>query len=506
MRDGGEDDPVRAQQAMQQPHQQPGQQAPQQPGRQGGGSSDPQVLALVSEGHGPSGAPQLVLAAPDGTRFVLSVDAAVRAAVRRAGPMTAPVPQVREPLRPRDIQARIRAGETAEEVAESSGVPVDQVRRYEGPVLAERAHVAALAREAHVRSTASASRPVLDDLVRQRLAARGVDAAVAVWDAWRREDAWAVQVSFSAGGRERAAQWSFDPASTVLEPLDDEARWLSSAQDPDTATGRRLSAVRVYDVETDGGVREVPVVPAPPLLPDVAPPDDVAARTMELLDALRERRGRRVPLMDLETPDEEWEGEEDDDLVSALLDLPPAAHPPASSPEEAVDAGVLPASEPRLRAVPWQPDPSTPATDEVPAAPSPGERAPAAPEPAWEDIVAGPREHPRPAGPPPLAPPPAAPAAAVPPAPAAPAAREEAPRTADPVRPRPGRADLRADTGRFAARTDGERPDPRTDTGRVERVEQDGVDEQGRPAPRARNRRSSVPSWDEIVFGSPKTD
>ena len=61
----------------------------------------------------------------------------------------------------------------------------------------------------------------------------------------------------------------------------------------------------------------------------------------------------------------------------------------------------------------------------------------------------------------------------------------------------------RSDTGRFERR---DARDTGRDTGPVDRTDGDAVDEQDRPAPRARNRRSSVPSWDEIVFGSPKTD
>src|ERR1044072_1635224 len=41
-------------------------------------------------------------------------------------------------LSPRDIQSRIRSGESAEDVARIAGVPVDRVLRYAGPVLQER--------------------------------------------------------------------------------------------------------------------------------------------------------------------------------------------------------------------------------------------------------------------------------------------------------------------------------------------------------------------------------
>ncbi len=49
-------------------------------------------------------------------------------------------------LTPREIQARIRGGESLEEVAQAAGVYVEQIDAYAGPVLAEREHAATLAR------------------------------------------------------------------------------------------------------------------------------------------------------------------------------------------------------------------------------------------------------------------------------------------------------------------------------------------------------------------------
>ena len=54
-------------------------------------------------------------------------------------------------LRPRDIQARIRSGETPESVAQVAGTSVDKVMPYATPVLAERAHVAQRAQRASIR-------------------------------------------------------------------------------------------------------------------------------------------------------------------------------------------------------------------------------------------------------------------------------------------------------------------------------------------------------------------
>ena len=126
----------------------------------------------------------LVLVGPGGEQFRLRIDEALRAAVRRDRPQ---LEQLRAEsagtLSPREIQARIRAGATTQEVADTAGIPVEHVRRYEGPVLAEREYVAEQARATRVGRDVGA--PTLGDLVTDRLATRGVDLASLAWDAAR---------------------------------------------------------------------------------------------------------------------------------------------------------------------------------------------------------------------------------------------------------------------------------------------------------------------------------
>lgn len=113
----------------------------------------------------------LVLVGPDGQRFRLLIDDALRAAVRRDRPQLEHLRSAAHP-RPRDIQSRIRAGESAEDVARLSDLPVEHVRKYEGPVLAERSWAAEQARAIAIGRESGA--PRLGDLVIDRLAARGV--------------------------------------------------------------------------------------------------------------------------------------------------------------------------------------------------------------------------------------------------------------------------------------------------------------------------------------------
>ncbi|HET9656074.1 MAG TPA: septation protein SepH [Kineosporiaceae bacterium] len=230
----------------------------------------------------------LVLAGAGGQQFRVRVDESLRAAVRRDRARLGQLQVDSEGLRPREIQARIRAGQSAEDIAAAAGVPVEHVRRFEGPVLAEREFVADQARRVRLRRTgAGMTALTLGELVQQRLAQRDVDDAEMIWDAWREDDGtWVVCLGFASGATRRRAHWTYDTQLRHVSPRDEEARWFTEEERPDTAvTGRRLSPIReatrerdrpqrdavrerVYDVETDDpagpyGERSGPRYPEP---------------------------------------------------------------------------------------------------------------------------------------------------------------------------------------------------------------------------------------------------
>ncbi len=369
----------------------------------------------------------VMLTGHDGSKYLLSINEPLRAAVRRDRARLGQLQIAMDGgLRPRDIQARIRGGQSAAEIAELAGLPLEHVRRYEGPVLAEREEIARRARNT-VTLRGAGGDQLLDDLVAQRMAVRGVGAD-RTWDAWRDESggAWTVHVEFTAASKQRLAQWRFDPVARTLDPLDDEARWLSGRASADSGPlgVRRLSAVRgpgdngadgadgvdgvngvddevferVYDIEADGGVRESAADhPAEP-------------RTVDILDALRGRRGRRQPVDDA-GPVAGVSVPTQTDLVDHLLERgdAPAAHPPASRPDEATDAEILALPEPAASKSPAKgpksasraPSKSRPKTSE-PAAEAPAPVGVSGPKratrpkratvPSWDDIVFGSRK------------------------------------------------------------------------------------------------------------------
>ncbi|MGP3978881.1 septation protein SepH [Streptomyces sp. 8N114] len=185
------------------------------------------VVAVSNDGT------RLVLKAADSTEYTLPIDERLRAAVRNDRARLGQIEiEVESHLRPRDIQARIRAGASAEEVASLAGIPVDRVRRFEGPVLAERAFMAERARKTPVRRPGENVGPQLGEAVAERLLLRGADKDSVHWDSWRRDDGtWEVLLAYRVAAQPHSATWTYDPPRRLVQAVDDEARALIGETD-----------------------------------------------------------------------------------------------------------------------------------------------------------------------------------------------------------------------------------------------------------------------------------
>ena len=172
-----------------------------------------------------------VLAVPGrSARFTLPIDERLRAvALGQSSRLAQYEIEVESPLRPKEIQARIRAGETVEEIADAAGIAVERVRWFEAPILAERAYAADQAQLASVRRQGDATPgPRLGEIVTERLKAFGADPEDAQWDAKKLGDgSWQVQLTFISGGRLHTAEWIFDPRRRHVLPADDNAARMS---------------------------------------------------------------------------------------------------------------------------------------------------------------------------------------------------------------------------------------------------------------------------------------
>ena len=224
---------------------------------------------------------------------------------------------------------------SAEDVAAVTGASIDYIRKFEGPVLAEREYVIESALNVPV-TMAVETDPLADgasfgSVIRRRLSESG--AFSERWASWKEPGTgWIVKLTFTADEIEHDARWSFDPKRQALSPLNAEAISLSQQGELPAVLLPRLRAVpidehdsahfdsgrfdsgafRVDDGDDQGPmlepidfIRPVETAPSEPLEPSESKNPDEPPRkpgshhTADLLDALRRRRGEREPL-DLE--------------------------------------------------------------------------------------------------------------------------------------------------------------------------------------------------------------
>ncbi|MXP22693.1 DUF3071 domain-containing protein [Gordonia sp. HNM0687] len=301
-----------------------------------------------------------------GEKYRMAADERLRAAARgdisRLGQIEI---EMESTLRPREIQARIRAGATVSEVAALAGVPVDKIERFAHPVLLERARAAELASMAHPIREDGPAVSTLGETVGEAMTGLGHNNQDVDWDAWKGDDGyWVVQVSWHVGRTDNHAHWRFQPGSHggTADPLDDLADELTH---PEMITPRR----RLTPVAT----------------PDLAPPpavehepdghDEVTFDADRLIDAQRTRNGKVPPshdehgtvAIDFGTPeaDSMWSAPAEESPTDE--DRAPDSSVPAASGEQAPDDSATTA-KPRRRS-----------------------RKPAVP--AWEDVLLGVRSN-----------------------------------------------------------------------------------------------------------------
>jgi hypothetical protein len=253
----------------------------------------------------------LLVASDEGSRYRVEIDEATHARLRPMSPETGPSRR----LAPKEIQAHIRAGMSAEDVASVTGAPLDYVRRFEGPVLAEREFVVESALNVPVLvavETDPSEGATFGAVIRERLAeARAMDER---WASWKEQGGgWIVKLTFRVGPVEHDARWGFDPKKSALSPLNPEAVSLSQQGELPPSLVPRLRAVTTsihtdtgrfdsgaFEVSDDDELHEPPFA-APVPIGRMAAVDQGHApaghqQTADLLEALRRRRGERDPM------------------------------------------------------------------------------------------------------------------------------------------------------------------------------------------------------------------
>ena len=165
-------------------------------------------------------------------QFKLAADDRLRALLRDAA-LSSEQPQleieVTNMLSPKEIQAKIRAGASVEQVAAASGSEVSRVRRFAHPVLLERFRAAELATAAHPMLPDGPAVLTLLETVSAALVTRGLNHDKLSWDAWRNEDnRWTVQLAWKVGRSDNLAHFCFSPGAHggTVTAIDDAASAL----------------------------------------------------------------------------------------------------------------------------------------------------------------------------------------------------------------------------------------------------------------------------------------
>ncbi len=237
----------------------------------------------------------LVVSADGDDCYLLPIDDALRGAVRgSSGQRQLSLPLV-TPLTPREIQSRVRAGSTPEQVAAESGMSIDRVMRFAYPVLAERVQVVQQARRARVRRDPAA--PTLAELVDGRLEARGVDPEAVTWDSHKREDGtWLVVARWRSAERDRTATWMFELTTKALVAEDDLAQHLTGEEDR-PFSGRLTPVTPLAAAARAAANGEHATEPIPSVAELVPHRQDPPATSADAADEQSERRVR-VPSWD----------------------------------------------------------------------------------------------------------------------------------------------------------------------------------------------------------------
>ena len=315
----------------------------------------------------------LVLESADGTRFLLPIDANLRTSITKARRI--------QPARglgakgtygPRDIQTRFRQGASVEEIAEESGWEPERVRRYEWPIVAERAHIIRAAQSVKIgrRSSASGTAQIpvtLSARIEEVSERYGFEDATQDWTTRQQENGqWRVEVDIALKDSVRQnlpaqvvfpARWVYNPANQGLYASNEAAYFLMGNSEDAVAAAAKKAPVEVPPAR-------LPKSPEPAPAPLTSSESADERKLKELLERARSVRPAQV--------------EEPEVFVHR------ESAQPAEAPEAAAPVATAPAEAPKAEA-PAAEAPVAPATEapaEVASARGPLTGAPAAHTPA----------------------------------------------------------------------------------------------------------------------------
>ena len=310
-------------------------------------------------------------------RYTVPADERLRAAARgdlsRLGQIAI---ELESQLRPREIQARIRAGASVEQVATAAGVPEQKIERFAYPVLTERFRTADNAQRAHPMRADGPDNRTLAEVVAHTLGLRGQTYEGAKWDSWKGEDGrWVVALSWRAGRSDNRAHWVFQPGAHggTVTALDEHASDL-------------VEGLPARPLRTVGAVVDM-------TRPEEEPPpahSPVEQWRAAASDSFREQRLPMAPDAGRRTPSEPWRPAPSQRQAEPPTDPRPGRQDPyrqaesLADPRPAAYRPTEPLADPRPADRPEAYRPAEPLADPRPARPDsyqpevypPGTRSP----------------------------------------------------------------------------------------------------------------------------------
>jgi len=246
------------------------------------------ILAPMSElrltGKTPDGV-HIALTDNEGGEYTLRISDTLRATVNQPRLASVPVSDENAAMSVKEIQRRLRAGETMDSIAREGNISVDKVERFAGPILQERLFIIDQVHSLSPRRDGKENgRDSLNflEIVSSKLAPRGVDLESLDWDTWRLEDAtWTIELHYPNRDGLGSAQFSFDTHRRAITPLDDNAAWMMGEEAP----VRRIEPGLIYSDSAHPSRATERVEPKEPIRIDSAPIRSVAS-SLDSLDDL----------------------------------------------------------------------------------------------------------------------------------------------------------------------------------------------------------------------------
>ena len=193
----------------------------------------------------------------------------------------------------KEIQARLRAGESMGSISRTTDWAVEKIEKFSGPILQERAYVIETALKSFLRREASS--PTLGEATDVQLSSHGVDMEAVEWNTHRNVDGtWNIVVQYPNIDGTAEANWNFELGNRILTAKDDSARWIAG----DAKESRPRTA-------THGFINSVDPTPFAPTTPPPPAPRLVAVREeITVTEIIEEDEEYFAEELDIEVVDE----------------------------------------------------------------------------------------------------------------------------------------------------------------------------------------------------------